>query len=113
MKVVRRSAEQVNREDAPAEWFHDCGEGRARRCLKTPYFDRVDLPDQCVTHAEMRQKGTEPPAERLQRAQPAPPTRGAVTDETLQAELRLYGRTLGLLERNGYHPLPPRLRKTP
>jgi hypothetical protein len=47
--------QKMRREDAPAEWFNDCGEGRAKRCLKTQYLDHVDLPDQCVSHAKMRQ----------------------------------------------------------
>jgi hypothetical protein len=45
---------RVRREDAPLEWFNDCAEGRRRRCVKTAYFDHVDLPDSCVAHAKAR-----------------------------------------------------------
>jgi hypothetical protein len=50
------NGQKIPRQDAPAEWFNDCGEGRAKRCLKTEYFDRVDLPDKCTYHRQVRQE---------------------------------------------------------
>jgi hypothetical protein len=47
---------RVKREEAPAEWFNACGEGRAKRCLKAQYLDRVDLPDQCYHHRKVQQE---------------------------------------------------------
>jgi len=45
---------RVRREEAPAEWFHDCGDGRQRKCVKSEYLDRVDLGIQCYAHERAR-----------------------------------------------------------
>jgi hypothetical protein len=44
----------VRREEAPAEWFNDCPEGRQRRCVRTEFFGRVDLAIRCSSHEKER-----------------------------------------------------------
>src|SRR5262249_5439382 len=46
---------RIRREDAPAEWFHSCAEGRQRKCVRSEFLDRVDLPIQCYSHEADKQ----------------------------------------------------------
>jgi hypothetical protein len=51
----------LKREDAPAEWFFTCPEGKQRRCVRTEYLGRVDLAVQCDAHEKWRRAAEKKP----------------------------------------------------
>jgi hypothetical protein len=50
-----QSHDRVRREDAPAEWFNDCPEGRYKKeCVRYEYASRIDLAIECEDHRRKR-----------------------------------------------------------